>query len=551
MSKTDPPETYDQYFWRIIATAYPNTPLNELHEDYDEMYKPVWQADEQEKAEYRKLLERETREHEQKVERLKIEIERQKERIRREEKQKREREEREEKRKKEQEEERERRDPTPNFEPFPPSIPYEIRSRHVYVPGGTQRGKSTQLHSIIFEDIMQGNGVAVLDPKRDLLRLIVHSLPETRVVDGETRRIIDDIVYLDLKTPIPLNFLDRDPEESERVVNDLIYIVTKGDDTLKAAEPLLEKIIRTFLLVPDTTITDIYRFLKPTERRKAILSQLESIDAEFAEMWTPFPKDGVATLERRMSPFYFNPGLKAIFDARTPPLNITDILDNKKILLVDLSPPQDKNASLYGSLIIAQIMSAINRRARMPKYRRIPFFLHVDEFELCQTASFAGLLSVAGGLGLRLTLGNQYLGQVLDANLAAILGNNPSYIFFQLSEKDASQFRAVVDPYRSERLAQLEPHHACFKVGSNPPVFAKTKRLHVMTDVGEEEAESMLENLREHTIARYRADSSAQSSQKRTGDSPPSNTSENSHNEGNGADYDNIAAEVQEKKDRS
>jgi hypothetical protein len=386
---------------------------------------------------------------------------------------------------------------------------------------------------------MDGNGVAVLDPKRDLLRLIVHSLPETRVVNGVTRNILDDIIYLDLKTPVPLNFLDRDPDEAERVVNDLIYIVTKGDETLKAAEPLLEKIIRTFLLIPDTTITDIYRFLKPTDRRKEILSKLESIDSEFAEMWNPFPKDGVATLERRMSPFYFNPGLKAIFDARTPPLDITEILNNKKILLVDLSPPQDKNASLYGSLIIAQIMSAINRRARLPKYTRIPFFLHVDEFELCQTASFAGLLSVAGGLGLRLTLGNQYLGQVLDENLAAILGNNPSYIFFQLSEKDASQFRAVVDPYRSERLAQLEPHHACFKVGSTPPIFAKTKRLHVMTDAGEEEAERMLENLRERTIARYRA-GSAESSQKRAGDNGSLQNPSKSHTEGDGINYDDI-----------
>ena len=252
-------------------------------------------------------------------------------------------------------------------------------------------------------------------------------------------------------------------------------------------------------------------------------------------MFEPFPKEGVATLERRLSAFFMSPQLKAIFDARTPPLDFSEILDQKKILLVDLSPPRDKNASLYGSLIMAQIASAINRRSAIPKYKRVPFFLHVDEFELCQTESFADLLSVAGGLGLRLTLGNQYLEQVLSTNLAAILGNNPSYIFFQISQKDSSHFDDVISPYTASRLVQLEPHQACFKVGSAQPVFAWTKRLHVMTERGEEEADQMLENLRERTIARYRASASAESSTIRTGDKSTCNTDTNPHTEGNGS----------------
>jgi hypothetical protein len=442
MSKNpDDPEDWDDYVARVIAPKMPNSLSFSRKRVFAEEYRSEWERLEEQKRRNRvSRKDVEAEEHAKTVERLKIEIERQKERIRRDELKRREREQRdaqrkadqeakEAERKAEKEAEQERRDPTPVFLREPPLIPDEIRSKHIYVPGGTQRGKSTQLHSIIYNDIMQGNGVGVLDPKRDLLRLIVHSLPEYRVVDGERRRIIDDVVYLDLKTPVPLNFLDRDPEETERVVNDLIYVVTKGDETLKAASPLLEKIIRAFLLIPDTTITDMYRFIAFKSWRDDFLLKLSLVEKELVEMWKPFPKEGVATLERRLSAFYNSPFLKAIFDARTPPLDLASIMDQKKILLVDLSPPRDKNAQFYGSLLMAQIASVINRRSAIPKYKRTPFFLHVDEFELCQTESFADLLSVAGGLGLRLTLGNQYLDQVLSTNLKAILGNNPTYIF--------------------------------------------------------------------------------------------------------------------------
>jgi hypothetical protein len=423
----------------------------------------------------------------------------------------------------EREAERERRDPTPDFKPatFEVRIPYDIRSKHIYVPGSTQRGKSTQMHNIIYHDIMEGNGVAVLDPKRDLLSALVHSLPATRMVDGIERKIIDDIIFLDLETPVPLNFLDRNPRETERVINDLVYVVTKGDETLKAAEPLLEKIIRTFLLIPDTTITDMYRFIAMRDEREKILAKLKLIAPEFAKIWDPFPKEGVATLERRLGAFYLNPSLKAIFDARTPPLNFADLMDNKKILLVNLSPPGDKNSSLYGSLIMIQIMSTINKRTKIPKYKRVPFFLHVDEFELFQTDSFAHLLSVAGGLGLRLTLGNQYLGQVSEKNLDAILGNNPTYIFFQMSQKDAAKFEAVIAPYKPDRLTQLDPYQACFKIVSKPPVFKWTKLNFTMTEQDQDDAELMLDKLREITIARYRTQIAAQSGTIRTGDNAP------------------------------
>jgi len=498
----DAPETHDHFLDRMMREGnYTWIPDGLTHYERAayETLGQRWKRLEKEKAERRRAREKQERETTQLL--------------------------REQERRRERQEERERRDPTPIFQApdYPVSIPYSIRDQHIYVPGGTRRGKSTQLLNIIMHDIMEGQGVAVLDPKRDLLRSIVHALPAERMVDGELRAITDDLIYLDINTPIPLNLMDRTPGQTDRVVNDLVYIVTKGDSNLSAAEPLLDRTIRTLLLIPGATLTDVYRFLAQKSSQKDFLDRLKQIAPDIHATWDPFPKEGVAALERRMAPFFWNDALKAIFDSQTAPLDFSEIMDNKKILLVDLSPPGEKNTSFYGSLIMAQIMSAVMRRAKLPKHKCVPFFLHVDEFEFFQTESFARILSVAGGLGLRLTIGNQYLGQVLPDNLDAILGNAGTYIFFQISQKDAANFDSKIAPFRSDHLVNLKQYQACFKVGDNPPVFKWTKRQYSLTHSDEELADRMLEKLRENTVVHYRERTSAENSTKRTVDNTACN----------------------------
>jgi recombinational DNA repair ATPase RecF len=93
MRKTDPPETYEQYFWREVLPLIknPDLTLEQMHEEYDDFYKPFWKEDEQVKSDYRKQLEREAKEHESTVEKLKIQIEKEKGRLRLEEMRQRER----------------------------------------------------------------------------------------------------------------------------------------------------------------------------------------------------------------------------------------------------------------------------------------------------------------------------------------------------------------------------------------------------------------------------------------------------------------------------
>ena len=60
-------------------------------------------------------------------------------------------------------------------------------------------------------------------------------IPKVISSGGETRAIIDDCIYLDLDTPVPLDFMDHTPQETNDLINNLVYVVTKGD--LRLFEP--------------------------------------------------------------------------------------------------------------------------------------------------------------------------------------------------------------------------------------------------------------------------------------------------------------------------
>ena len=73
-----------------------------------------------------------------------------------------------------------------NLRPF--GIKTADRRSHMYVIGKTGTGKSTLLRVMIEQDILAGNGTALLDPHGDLVEAIQKSVPSHRQ---------DDLIYLD------------------------------------------------------------------------------------------------------------------------------------------------------------------------------------------------------------------------------------------------------------------------------------------------------------------------------------------------------------------
>lgn len=370
-------------------------------------------------------------------------------------------------RRKEKEAEQERKDPTPVISQEPPVIPYSIRDQHIFIPGATRQGKSTQMLHLILEDIKRGDGVAVLDPvKAHLVRDLCSLIPEKR---------IKDCIWLSLKNPIPLDIFRATPNP-EQLVGDIKSLVLRGNETLSRAEPILTRLVYSLLQIPGSKFTDIEEVFTDKQRKQWFMEELASRDPRRFRYWSDnWPKDAAADpLINRMTDFTENPSLRMILGDPYPQLDLRKAMDERKIILVDLSGPPEI-AEIYGTLLVMRFQQAAYARADRDPRTLTPFNLYVDEFEHFQTPSFAKILEVAGGLKLHLTVGNQHVYQLSDDIRHAIFGNVGTFIVFKVRE-GFDLFSTVIHPYQAYRLPQIPKHQAVFKVGDRQPVFAWTRK---------------------------------------------------------------------------
>lgn len=393
-------------------------------------------------------------------------------------------------------------------------LPYKIRDRHIFIPGMTGYGKSTLMHAMAYQDVKNGAGVCVIDPKGDLVKELLQRIPKERV---------EDVAYLDLDSPIPLDFMSYSTQDAkEALVGDLKYLLTRGASIEHAPlmNAILEDLIYTLLDANENleipadrraTFIDIYDFLEDDQRRAELLRYVTS--ARHRRRWLkdfPNPKDR-RPVTSRMTPFVNSKSLSVILGTPNPKLNIAEFMNNRKILLVDLGGVSDSKM-LYGALLVSRIQQAAFGRHSIPKEKRVPFFLYVDEFENFQTASFHKIISQARGYKLCLTVGCQWLDQ-LNAEIKSALFTVSTYIIFAVQEKDSKQFRALIKPYEPDDLVALSPHEALYLIDKKHPTIKRTPP----PPPGNSEGSRMhyADEIRRNTLKNYGA-SSADRGSKRT-----------------------------------
>jgi len=327
-----------------------------------------------------------------------------------------------------------------------PFIPYSIRDRHVYVIGKSGAGKSTLLAWWAYNDILSNEGgVCVIDPKGDLVELILRFIPEERKTD---------CIWIDIDDPIPLDFMSCAQGKEQEVVNDLKFILTAGMlDTANAPtlSANIENLLYTLLNAnrhPDMpkdkrcTFLDIADFLEDKSRQDFILAHVT--DQRLKRCWREeLPKADKARILSRINPFIRSTTLSKVFGDPNPRLNMHDVINNNKILLVRV-PVMNPSSATYGALLVSKLQQAAFTSARLQPETK-PFFLYIDEFQNFRaTEAFEKVLEMARGYRLCLTLANLKLDD-LDARVVSALGIISSYILFQLFAKDAPFYKPIIE----------------------------------------------------------------------------------------------------------
>jgi hypothetical protein len=156
--------------------------------------------------------------------------------------------------------------------------------------------------------------------------------------------------------------------------------------------------------------------------------------------------------------FLANDMMRNIIGQTKSGFNLREIMDNKKILLVNLSKGRtgELNSQLLGMIFVMKFNAAAMGRADMPEDQRQDFSLYVDEFQNFATDSFATILSEARKYRLSLILANQFMTQLTDQIREAILGNIGTVISGRIGITDAEVLVKKFSPtFDAEDLTRM------------------------------------------------------------------------------------------------
>ncbi len=294
------------------------------------------------------------------------------------------------------------------------------RQRHMYVVGKTGMGKSTLLENMAAQDIQNGEGVAFIDPHGSAAETLLDYVPEHR---------IDDVVYFapfDLEHPVSFNVMeDVGPDKRHLVVSGLMSTFKKiwVDAWSARMEYILTNALLALIEYPDTTLLSVNRlFIDKAYRNKVVdHCQDPAVKAywteEFANYTERFAAEALPAIQNKIGQFTGNPLIRNIIGQPHSSFNIREIMDQKKILIMNLSKGLigETNANLLGSMLTTRIYLAAMSRANLPveEMKLQPnFYFYVDEFQSFANSTFANILSEARKYHLNLIIAHQYIAQM-------------------------------------------------------------------------------------------------------------------------------------------
>jgi len=355
----------------------------------------------------------------------------------------------------------------------------EDRLRHFYVIGQTGTGKTTLLKTMIRQDILNGDGVCMIDPHGSDIQEVLSYIPPERY---------EDVIYFDpsyTERPFGLNMLEFDrrfPEQKTFVVNEMISIFNKLFDMKVAGGPLFEQYFRNSTLLvmedPDSgnSLLDITRVLSDKTFRDMKLSKCKN--PLIKQFWDNATKTkGEASLENfvpyissKFDVFLSNDIMRPVVAQEKSSFDFRDIMDNKKILLVNLSKGRlgDINSNLIGLIIVGKLLMAALSRVDSFGVDLPPFYLYIDEFQNVTTDSISIILSEARKYRLSLTVAHQFIAQLDEKIKNSVFGNVGSMAVFRVSSDDAEylakQFAPVFTP---KDIMNVENHNSYVKMLAN------------------------------------------------------------------------------------
>lgn len=331
------------------------------------------------------------------------------------------------------------------------------RQRHMYVVGQTGTGKSTFLENLALQDMLSGNGFAFVDPHGDVVEKLMMMVPKERT---------EDLIYFspsEMEYPMGLNLFEfKTRDQIDFLIQETLNMLQKLYDPNHQGMmgPRYESIFRNCALVvmadpAGGTFVDIPKLFRDPQFLKQKLQHVT--DQNVLDYWLKeYPAsqrsndagEVTAWFVSKFGAFLSNEMMRNIIGQTKGAFDLRDVMDNKKILLVNLSKGRtgELNSKLLGMIFVMKFQAAAMSRSDIPEDDRIDFSLYVDEFQNFSTDSFATIMSEARKYHLNLIVANQFTTQLTQEIRDAVFGNMGTIVTFRIGQNDVESLGKYFQP---------------------------------------------------------------------------------------------------------
>lgn len=338
----------------------------------------------------------------------------------------------------------------------PIRLSLEDRRRHMYVVGQTGTGKSTFMENLALQDMLNGEGFAFVDPHGDVALRLLSMVPRERT---------EDVIYFspaDMDYPMGLNLFEFDsPEQKDFLIQEAINMLYKLYDPQHQGiiGPRYEHWFRNaaLTLMSDpggSTFIDIPKVFTDNKYAKQKLQHvtdqtvLDFWNKEMAQTSDYHKSEVLGWFVSKFGAFLSNEMMRNIIGQTKSSFDLRDIMDNKKILIVNLSKGRtgELNSKLLGMIFVMKFQAAAMSRANIDEDKRVDFSLYVDEFQNFSTDSFATIMSEARKYHLNLIVANQFTTQLTEEIRDAVFGNMGTIVAFRVGQNDVDTLSRYFQP---------------------------------------------------------------------------------------------------------
>lgn len=308
-------------------------------------------------------------------------------------------------------------DPSSAMNPADANKAYGISAEdrvHMAIFGLPGAGKSSILSLLMYQNIMRGDGFMLLDPHGKLARDVMGMIPEERH---------NDVIYVNpaslyrYKRTVKINPLEVN-SEAERYVVVMSFVSALYNLYKDTWGPRLEVVLRNAanaLVESDgkNRLGNISAMVTDETERKAILEDVKSHNVRhfWEEIFQKqYSKDAGSAAYNKIDKILATPTVAAMFDTAKSSISIRDIMENRRIFIVDISTgTSDDIAEFLGSIFLNMLYVDAKKRLDLEGEQalRNRFYVYVDEAHMFSNSTMSEMLRSLRKFGIKITLATQ------------------------------------------------------------------------------------------------------------------------------------------------